>query len=117
MTMTARDFLHGLAALALMTGQAAAAPLLCSIDRKVQCDRQGCVPGVIGVYPERRTYSRCDAKGSDDYAAGFTRSGVFIAIDVPGTGMVAKLSDTGGLVEIVTMGLVVLVSHGECRPE
>jgi hypothetical protein len=96
-----------------------AAPIACSIDQKFSCGRSsGCEavsPG--GFYnlidEERQTFSRCDEKGCDEYPAIFTRSGLFINITIV-PGAFAKLSDSRGLVEVVTLGLGVLVSYGTC---
>jgi hypothetical protein len=59
------------------------------------------------------TFARCDEKGCDEYPALFTRSGLFTNI-VFAPGTLAKLSDTGSLVEVVTLGMVALVSYGRC---
>lgn len=62
-----------------------------------------------------QSYARCDQRGCDKYPASFNRSGLFTIIDVPRRGMVAKIDDTGGFLEVVTIGLDALISHGACR--
>jgi hypothetical protein len=69
---------------------------------------------------ERQMFSRCDIKGCDAYPASFSKSGTFTNI-VFADGTLAKLSDTRDmptgrlhLVEVVTMGIIVLVSYGTC---
>jgi hypothetical protein len=95
------------------------ASVRCVIQPKYSCSPEGCEsvkPSVsIRIDPERGTYSRCDFKGCDDYAAAISRSGDFVNVALPERGMLAKVSTSdGGFVEIVTLGLGTLVSYGTC---
>jgi hypothetical protein len=70
----------------LMAG-IARAETTCTIIEKLQCAQgQGCQSVkntiVVRIDMERQVYSRCDAKGCDDYQAQFTVSGAFINIAV-----------------------------------
>ena len=93
----------------------------CTIAEKLACGRaSGCkripVSVVIRLDVQNQTYSRCDAKGCDDYPSQFAPSGIFTVIDVPGRGMVAKmLGDGSEFVEVVTQGTGVIVSFGKCN--
>jgi len=64
---------------------------------------------------DRKTYSRCDGRGCESYQASFTTSGAFTNIDVPGRGMMAKLGADLAFAEVVSIGLVLIVSHGKCQ--
>jgi hypothetical protein len=93
----------------------------CTITEKVQCAHgKGCQPVentiIIRINPEQHVYSRCDAKGCDDYQAQFTVSEAFINIAVPANGLLAKLTGDGSsFTEVATLGTVVLLSYGTCR--
>ena len=101
---------------------ASAEPLSCTIFKKFHCDAtSGCKRGPNArwnvVDPERQTFSRCEGNfGCEDRQAQMTRSGNFLNIEVPGDGLVAKLSDDGSqFIEIVTLGSAVHVSFGSCQ--
>ena len=107
---------------ALATPVAAQGVHECRITQKLSCAAgDGCSPVAISTWNvvdfTRQTYSRCDQKGCDSYPASFHRSGAFTIIDVPRRGMVAKIANTGGFLEVVTIGLDSLVSHGTCREQ
>jgi hypothetical protein len=99
----------------------AMAETTCTITEKFQCAQgQGCQPieskVVIRINVEKQVYSRCDAKGCDDYQAQFTVSGKFINIAVPANGLLAKLTaDGSSFTEVATLGTAVLLSFGSCR--
>jgi hypothetical protein len=99
----------------------AMAETTCTITEKTQCAQgQGCQPVantiIIRINPEQQVYSRCDAKGCDDYQAQFTVSGAFINIAVPANGLLAKLTaDGSSFTEVATLGTAVLLSYGTCR--
>lgn len=116
---------------AICTEPAVAALLICGIDQKYECGREGCAPGFAGrvhnrIDLDRGTYARCDDNGCETYPATFWRSGVFTTIEISGHAAIAKLSDTRSdpympgrlarlhLVEVVTLGIIVLVSYGTC---
>lgn len=61
------------------------------------------------------SYARCDEKGCDDYKANVTRSGNWAIFDIPGRGMVAKMSMDLDLVEVTTINDVVLIGYGKCQ--
>jgi hypothetical protein len=82
--------------------------------------RKGCktvpVSVLVRLDVKNQLYSRCDLKGCDDYPARFTPSGIFIVIDVPRKGMVAKMAMNGSqFVEVVTTGINAIVSFGSCK--
>jgi hypothetical protein len=94
----------------------------CEITSKFRCSPAGCKTNELGVFNifdmETGKFSRCDDNGCDEYEATFTRSGTYLVIDVPGHGMVGKLSaDDTKYVEITTLGTTVLVSFGVCSPQ
>lgn len=99
----------------------AAGELTCTISEKVRCSQgQGCHPVeatiIVRLNPEQQTYSRCDAKGCDDFQAQFGVSGNFLNIALPQNGMLAKVSgDLLSVMEVVTLGADVLVSYGSCK--
>lgn len=100
-------------------GPGKADQLRCDVKSKFACDAAGCKPNALGVWSvmdfARKTYARCDTKGCDPYPANYSRSGMFVNIDVPGRGMIAKISEDGStFVEVVTAGTSVLLSYGSC---
>ncbi|MGH6769977.1 MAG: hypothetical protein ACRECO_13255 [Xanthobacteraceae bacterium] len=106
---------------AALAGPATAQGTLdCRVTQKLSCAAgEGCTPVAATTWNvvdlARQTYARCDKKGCDSYPASLTRSGVFTVIDVPGRGMTAKIANSGGFLEVATIGIVALVSHGTCR--
>jgi hypothetical protein len=112
----------GLACLAaaLATPAAGQGVFECRTMQKHSCVAgEGCKPVAATTWSvidlARQTYARCDQKGCDSYPASFSRSGVFTIVDVPRRGMIAKIADTGAFLEVVTIGMIALASHGECR--
>ena len=103
----------------LMVGMARA-ETICTVTEKLQCSQgYGCQSVknkiVVRIDMERQIYSRCDAKGCDEYQPKFTVSGKFINIAVPANGLLAKLTaDGSSFTEVVTLGAVVLLSFGFC---
>src|SRR5688500_1864224 len=96
-----------------------AAPMRCVVNSKFACTPAGCAGGKIGMFNlidiELGKFSRCDASGCDDYSANFGRSGAYFVIDLPGRGMVAKLSTNGAeYLEVATLGNTALISFGTC---
>lgn len=111
-----------LAALALLAASPslAAGALKCEITKKFQCGFDGgCLPLSPKVWnivdKDRGTFARCDSSGCDTYQARFFQSGNFLLIEVTGRGLFAKISESMGFLESASLGLGVLVSHGQCR--
>jgi len=82
--------------------------------------RKGCktvpVSVLVRLDVKNQLHSRCDLKGCDDYPARFTPSGIFIVIDVPRKGMVAKMAMNGSqFVEVVTTGINAIGGFGSCK--
>jgi hypothetical protein len=107
---------------------AAASPALaetfrCDIKEKHYCTaREVCKSINPTIYNRidfsQETYSRCDKAGCDTYKASFSRSGIYIIIDVPGRGLFAKLSVDGSeFLEVATLLTKTYVSFGSCRGE
>src|SRR5436190_1129089 len=74
--------------------------LKCEIREKFVCQAgAACKASPVGVWnvvdTAKRTYARCDTRGCDSYEAQFSQSGAFINIDVPGRGVIAKMSMDG----------------------
>lgn len=103
------------------TGSSGAATVKCQITQKYNCSSNSCenvVPTITShIDTKGSTYSRCDAKGCDDYRASVTKSGDFINIALPERGMLAKISIDNGFVEVATVGLTTLISYGVCSLE
>jgi hypothetical protein len=110
-------------AAALVSPPVTAAPLQCTFDHRLECDRRGCEPAsVVGVWDQidqvRGSYARCSSRGCDVYVAGFMQSGAFTVISLPGINVMAKLSVAArDLVEVGILGMNVVISYGSCRPE
>ena len=65
---------------------------------------------------EQKVFKRCDSIGCDQYAANITYGGVYIVIEVPGRGLIAKLRIVGGnFMEVATFATTAYVSFGVCR--
>ena len=108
------------AVLAGLVGPAFGAEIRCEITSKFACSPSGCVRNALGVWSlidfDAARFSRCDRNGCDHYPMSQTASGVFTNIEVPGHGMLARVSHDGSqYVEVVTLGTDVLVSYGSCR--
>jgi hypothetical protein len=107
----------------MLSGSAVRAEAMrCEVTSKFACTPAGCATNKLGVFNlidlDLSTFSRCDASGCDKYPANFTRSGVYILVDVPGRGMLAKMSVNGAeYVEVATLGSAVLVSFGSCSAQ
>jgi hypothetical protein len=99
----------------------ATAETTCTIAEKWQCTQgQGCLPIdnkiVIRMDETQKTYSRCDAKGCDDFPALFNQAGSFVNVAIPANGLLAKFgADGSGFVEVTTLGSTVLLSFGSCH--
>lgn len=109
-----------LASLIVLSSTPAMAQVTCTITSKFGCGPQGCKQGtptiVVRIDEERQQYSRCDAKGCDDYAALFSRSGMFLNIAMPKNGAMAKMTEDGSsFVEIVTVMDVPIICFGTCK--
>jgi hypothetical protein len=110
-------------ALLALGAREAGASVRCDVDAKFSCGPRGCESAALGVTariePERRVYSRCDARGCDDYDdALISRSGDFVNVALPEHGMLAKLSlSDGAFVEVAALGTAALVSYGRCRTD
>ena len=92
----------------------------CEIEAKYACNSSGCRENAIAVWNlidlDALRFSRCDQMGCDHYTITTSVSGAFMNIEVPGHGMLARVSHDGSqYVEIVTLGTDVLVSYGSCR--
>lgn len=103
-----------------LAASAFAQPMTCTISEKHYCTLgTGCSPAVTAVWNTfdvaEATYSRCDRLGCDTYEATFSLSGVFTIIEVPGRGLLAKVSASGDFTEIATLGNDVYVSFGTCE--
>ena len=115
--------LQGIFAVSMLVNVATPAlaqELKCEIRQKYACEAADCksIPASVWSLIDigKATYTRCDTRGCDTYGARFSVSGDFINIDVPGRGMVAKVSaDHTSFLEVATMGLSVLTSFGLCR--
>jgi hypothetical protein len=94
--------------------------LTCRIAEKHNCARkEGCKPSPTSVWNVvdlgRKQFSRCDSRGCDTYPATISESGIYLAIDVPGRGLFAKmLKDGTEIVEVASLGTSVLISFGTC---
>ena len=109
------------ATLAMLT-LAEAEELKCEIREKFVCEPgAACKPSPVGVWniidTAKRTYARCDTRSCDTYEARFSQSGIFINIEVPGRGVIAKMSMDGSAAfhEVATLGHSVLISFGACK--
>jgi hypothetical protein len=114
--------LVGLTALLCSASTSFAQTIRCDITTKFACGSAGCQANKLGVFNridfDSRKFSRCDARGCDDYDAIIQRSGEFILIDVTGRGMFAKLSADGSeFVEVTSLGISILASFGTCSQE
>jgi hypothetical protein len=98
----------------------AMAETTCTITEKLQCAQgQGCQSVkntiIVRIDTERQIYSRCDAKGCDEFQPQFNVSGKFTNIAVPANGLLAKLATDGSsFTEVATLGTAVLLSFGFC---
>jgi hypothetical protein len=112
----------GISLLVIMPSVSVAAPLSCVITAKFACMPAGCGAVETGMFSvidmQSGSFSRCDRRGCDEYEATFSSSGQYIVIDLPGRGMVAKMSANGAeYLEVTTLGTNTLVSFGACKPQ
>lgn len=113
--------------MAALPAQAIAAPPTdltyeCTFTSKVQCGISGecerLLPTTVHIVlaPRDGTYQRCDSRGCDTYRAAFTPSGDYLNATVPQRAMFAKVSNDFQVTEVVSLGHVVIVAHGQCVP-
>ena len=122
---TTRTILTSLALIVLINlsvaTKADATSIRCDIATKWSCSETGCKTATPTIYNlmnfDTAKYSRCDQKGCDAYEVTVTRSGNYLNILAPQKSMLAKLggSNLEHFTEVVTLGTVVLVSHGKCE--
>jgi hypothetical protein len=99
----------------------ACAVTTCTVDQKLSCSAAvGCQSIknsiIIRIDWNQGSYSRCDAKGCDDFSMQFLPSGDFINVDVTGHGMLAKISKNGAsFTEVITIMETAIVSFGNCK--
>ena len=103
----------------LWAASANASTLRCTHVTKQFCDADGCNRIEPKTYNTISTdpalFSRCDSIGCDGYEYVVTRSGVYLTFEVPGRGLMAKMSEDGSeYVEIATLTTGVYISHGYC---
>jgi hypothetical protein len=60
-------------------------------------------------------YERCDQKGCDRYRAAVSYSGMFANISLPENGAMARLTEDGVMLEVLTLHMGVLVRYGRCE--
>ena len=93
----------------------------CRFTDKRQCSAgEPCKPIPSKIFTRLSldgSYARCDAKGCDDYKANVSRSGNWAIFDIPGRGMVSKMSVQRDIVEVTTINDVVLIGYGKCQPK
>lgn len=108
----------GVVVVVTSSGASLATPQQCTIQTKFFCTLDGCQSVPVGVWnvwdPVTGEYARCDRLGCDTYQAIVTTSGQFLVIDVPGRGMLARLSVAGQFTEVVTLGNDTYLSFGSC---
>ena len=102
------------------TSNANAFSLRCDMSTKWNCSKSGCKTANPTIHNlinfSTAKYSRCDKKGCESYDMEVVRSGAFLNISLPKKSMLAKLGGNNleHFTEVVTIGTVVLVSHGQC---
>jgi hypothetical protein len=87
---------------------------------KQRCDPTGCKQIKTTIWNlidlESGRYSRCDNKGCDHYKISEKKSGIYLNIKLQGKATFAKMnSDGSNFIEVATLGVVALVSHGSCK--
>jgi len=107
----------GLVILMLTATSGNAEPIRCNISQKFKCSVAGCKDNQLDIWNlvnlKSNKFSRCDRNGCDHYDMIASRSGLFIILDVPGRGMLAKIRpDDESYLEIVTVGMSALISYG-----
>lgn len=95
-----------------------AGTLTCRFQVRQSCDPNGCDRAVPTVFvrwtPTTSTYERCDERGCDRYQAEVSYSGIFANIALPQNGAIARLSEDGVMMEIITVGMGAMVQYGRC---
>lgn len=93
----------------------------CTFSTRNACDSTGsCRPinasiSSVRIFADERAYLRCDRGGCDEWRGTFTRSGGFLNVELQGRAAFAKMSDDLSFTEVVTLGHMVIVSHGRCQ--
>lgn len=106
---------------ALLATPAVGAPLDCRVTTKVACGPDGCVAAPpAGAYNRidlaRGVVERCDAKGCDAHQVSAARSGIYINLSFGrGAAFIRLEEPTMAYMEVITLGLSTIVSHGACR--
>ena len=110
----------------LWSGPAAAAsdPFFCSPSRKEICNfDKPCAPGVIGEFvviidDTSNTYTRCDKPERASCSTyDMVKSGdykKYMTFEMSGRGGFSKIGPDGDWSEAVSLGGIIVVSHGMC---
>jgi len=104
----------------------AAAPALgstlnCQVTKKAACGPDGCVSAPpAGAYNRidlaRGVVERCDTKGCDAHQVSAARSGIYVNLSFGrGAAFIRLEEPTMAYMEVITLGLSTIVSHGSCR--
>jgi len=64
---------------------------------------------------DRKTYSRCDNKGCDQYPMVAVPSGAFLNVVYNPSAIFKATADGSAYVEVATLGLVTYSQFGTCR--
>jgi hypothetical protein len=64
---------------------------------------------------DRKTYSRCESKGCDDYQMVAIPSGIFVNVVYNPSSIFKATADGHQYVEVATLGLVTFSQFGTCR--
>lgn len=107
------------AVLLALSAPSAAKPLTCIPSKQFLCSKGGCneaptkVHAVINIV--KRTYSRCDVKGCDEYGATMNVGGTYLNVSVSGRSTMAKIEIPSlQYFETISFGLAVYTSFGKC---
>ncbi len=110
-------------ALFMSIAPALAVQYRCEISEMFYCaEKEGCrvIPSTLWslIDTEANTYSRCDSRGCDNYAARFIPSGAFLNAELPGSGIIVKMSKDGSsFVEVTTLATQVYTNFGSCHEQ
>lgn len=93
--------------------------LNCTPKTRLDCTGTNCTQSQPVVYlildRQKKTFSRCDTKGCNEYNASFASSGVYTNMQASSPqGMMIKVLGTREYIEIATVGLRSVFQHGSC---
>ena len=114
-----RKFCIALTGLLVWPTYASADTWRCDAARLIVCNEGQCQEAPPSVWLivdfDRKTYSRCDSKGCDQYQMMALPSGIFVNVVYNPSSIFKATADGSEYVEVTTLGLATYSQSGTCK--